>query len=308
MLYKLYSLKTTSADGRVFIWKLCTNLVYERPIFGHGYESFLTKIHEVQIDYFKNNPSDIKNGLLAGNPAFAFNDYLQFTVEYGIIALVILLYIIYKTISFKGHIKTETRLTLLTISRVTILAILICMLFSYPLQNPTIIICFFILLAMVSSFDEKIILKFELKRKYVLLGSFVLFTFTILLFVHASNSIVNGLKWKKAFADSEKNTGNYVAEYDKLFKPLKHDRSFIMNYGSILYKSGNYEKCINIYEKYGYLCLSSDMYLMLGESYEKIKNYTKAEENYKNASYSIPHLFFPKYRLFKLYDLTGQPN
>ena len=306
--YKLYGLKTTSADGRVFIWKLSTSLIHERPIFGHGYESFTTVIRQTQINYFKNNPSDIKSGLLAGSPAFAFNDYLQLTIEYGIVALVILLYIMYKTFSFKGHNKAETGLTLLTICRVTIIAILTCMLFSYPLQNPTILICFFILLAMISAFDEKVILKYELKIKYVLLGSFVLFIFPILLFVHASNSIVNGLKWKKAFADSEKNTGNYVAEYDKLFILLKHDRSFIMNYGSILYKYGNYEKCIHIYEKYGYLCLSSDMYLMLGDSYEKIKNYMKAEENYKNASYSIPHLFIPKYKLFKLYELTSQPT
>jgi O-antigen polymerase len=306
--YKLYNFKITSTDGRVFIWKNCLQIIKEKPFFGHGYESFQTEIRQTQISYFKNNPGNIKNGLLAGNPVFAFNDYLQMTAEYGIVGLFILLFIIFRAFSFKNTNKTEKKLSLLAISRVTVIAILVSMLFSYPLENPTILICFFILLAIISSSDENVILKFGLKRKYVMTSSFIFCMLLGFLFAHSFNSIKNGLKWKKTFEDSENNNGNYVLQYDNLFKTLKHDRSFIMNYGSILYKSGNYNSCINIYEKYGYLCLSSDMYLLLGESYEKTKKYAKAEENYKNASFSIPHLFMPKYRLFKLYGITCKPD
>jgi tetratricopeptide (TPR) repeat protein len=156
-------------------------------------------------------------------------------------------------------------------------------------------------------FDDNVILKLELKRKYVLTSLFIFCILLGFLFVHSLNSIKNGLKWKKAFADSESNSGNYVSQYDKLYKHLRPDRSFIMNYGSILYKSGNYDGCIKLYEKYGYLCMSSDMYLILGECYEKTKNSGKAEESYKNASFLIPHLFVPRYRLFKLYATTNQP-
>jgi O-antigen polymerase len=48
------------------------------------------------------------------------------------------------------------------------------------------------------------------------------------------------------------------------------------------------------------------MYIILGMSYEEEKNYRKAEENYRNASYLMPHLFVPKYDLFRLYINTRQ--
>ncbi len=307
--FELYNFKSSSADGRLFIWQNCLQLIKGAPLFGHGYQSFFTEIRYAQISYFKNNLCDIKNGLLADNIYFAYNDYLQITVEYGIVALMMLLFTIYSIFSFKNTFGKETKLNLLTIVRVSIIAILISMLFSYPLQNQTILICFLILIVIVSVYNNNnIILKIELKRKFVLIGAHTIIIFSILLIYHATNSITNGHKWEKAFTDYEKCKGDYITQYNKLFNVLKNDRSFIMNYGFILHNSGNYVRCIDIYEKYGYLCLSSDMYIIFGESYEKIKNYTKAEENYKNASFLVPHLFIPKYKLFKLYRITNQPN
>jgi O-antigen polymerase len=306
--FELYRMKSSSADGRIFIWKNCLHLIKEKKLFGHGYESFMSEIRHSQLYYFKNNPNDIKRGLLADDIFFAYNDYLKITVEYGIIGLVLLLFIIFRAFSFKNLSESETRLSLLTIIRVSLLTILISMLFSYPLHNHTIVICFFVFLASVSVFDKNQIMKIKIKDQYVLAVFLATFVFSVFLLVYASNSFSNGLKWNKAFADYEKNTGNYLAKYDGLFHALIKDKSFIMNYGYILFNSGNYERCIDIYEKYGYLCLSSDMYLTFGASYEKTKNYEKAVENYKNASFLVPHLFMPKYRLFKLYCITNQTD
>jgi len=128
----------------------------------------------------------------------------------------------------------------------------------------------------------------------------------VVLGLYSIKSINNGLNWKKAFAETNKDMVTSLKDYKKISNPLKHDRSFVMNYGSILFQAANYEKCIDHYEKRGYLCACVDQFVMLGESYEKIKNYRKAEENYKNASFLVPHKFIPKYRLFKLYQLTRQ--
>lgn len=217
-----------------------------------------------------------------------------------------MLFVIFRAFSFKNPERISIGLSLLSIIRVAILVILVSMLFSYPLQNPTITICFFVLLSTVSIYDKEYIAKIKLKSQYVLAGILAGYTFSVFMIINASNSFANGLKWKKASVVYEKNNGDYVAQYEGLFHGLKKDKSFIMNYGFILYSSGNYEKCIDIYEKYGYLCLSSYMYQLLGECYERIKDYNKAAENYKNALFLVPHLFMPKYKLFKIYCMTNQ--
>lgn len=305
--HKLYSFKRSSAEGRIFIWKQCAGMIYEKPIFGHGYESLLTELGRHQMNYFRQHSGDIKNGWYASEPVFAFNDYLQISVEFGIVALLLLLFSISRAVFFKYPKIPNEEFTILAIIRSAIIGVLICMFFSYPLKNASIMFCFFVLIALVSSFETSAILKFTITRKHVLASLLIMFIFLSAILAQSSNSIINGLKWKKAFAGSESGKGNYVIKYENIFNSLKSDKSFIMNYGSILHKSKRYSQCIDLYERYGYLCLSSDMYLILGECYEKTKNYKKAEDNYKNASFLIPHLFMPKYSLFKLYEVTNQP-
>jgi hypothetical protein len=43
------------------------------------------------------------------------------------------------------------------------------------------------------------------------------------------------------------------------------------------------------------------MFLLIGDCYQYLNNFTLAETNYKRASLVIPHRFTPKYKLFKLY-------
>jgi hypothetical protein len=306
-LFFLYNFKKNSADGRFLIWKLCLSLIYKRPIFGHGYESILSYLRYEQINFFKNNFSDLNDGLLAGEPVFAFNDFLQITIEFGIIALLLWLFLFYKVLTIK-FINQFDKLGLkqLFICKCAIVAILICMLFSYPMQNPTIFISLFIFLATLSIYDQNYFISFRINKFNIFIISSILMAFSFIMLYHSSNSFNYGLKWKHAFRDFQNNKGDYVKKYNELSKSLYFDRSFILNYGSILYKTENYQKCICLYERFGYLCSSTNMYLMLGESYEKVKDYSKAEENYKNASLLIPHLFKPKFKLFKLYLMNGQ--
>lgn len=48
------------------------------------------------------------------------------------------------------------------------------------------------------------------------------------------------------------------------------------------------------------------LYTALGDTYKALKEYDKAEREYLQAWQIIPHKFYPKYLLAKLYDGTGQ--
>ena len=303
--WKIYELKAASANGRIFIWQLCLQLITEKPLFGHGYESFLSSLRYGQINYFVTHPQDLKNGMLAANSAFAFNDFLQFMVEYGIVGGVLLMSLFVLPFR-KTKLKNKNDKKILTIVRAFILALFVCGMFSYPLQNQSIVILLVIVLSIYSSLDQQIIfkLKWFSKLKYPI----AIMSLFFCIFVGRFNykKIINGLKWKQAFILLQTNPQEGADIYDSIFDFMKHDRSFISNFGLSLYKTGEYQKLVDYYEEYERYNPSSDILIMIGKSYEKLENYQIAEEKYRMASNLIPHLFIPRYQLFKLYQKKGE--
>jgi len=303
--WKIYEFKSASANGRLFIWQLCLQLIGEKPIFGHGYESFITVLRQAQINYFSLHPNDLKNGMLAANSVFAFNDFLQFMVEYGIFGGLLLLSIFilpFKKIKFGGEHERK----IITTVRGTFIALFACALFSYPLQNQTILILFVILLAIVSSYDQSVLFQFSLspKVKIPLATLFLIGCISLAYFNY--KKITYGLKWKQAYNLLQTDPKKAANIYNSIYDFMKHDQSFISNYGLSFYKNEEYQKLVDYYEKYDYFNPSTEIFLMSGESYEKLGNSLKAEEKYRMASNLIPHLFVPRYRLFKLYQKEGE--
>jgi O-antigen polymerase len=303
----LYNFKPSSVDGRVFIYKLSKELISEKPLFGHGYNSFFTVQHQKQIQYFRQNPNDTLNGWLASSVAFAFNDYLQIAIEFGCLLLIILIILLWRLYTFNiapKNINIEN-LSLLFICRTALGSILICMLFSYPLENPSICLIFFTLAALISNFDTKNLIKSTFKRAYIILLAFIGFIASGAIISYSILTIVYGLNWKQAFKLYSENPTECVHQYGHISKFLNRDFSFVQNYSSILLLAGEYEKCARYCEEKSKLCLTTEILETLGQSYEQLKDYQKAEESYKNASYFIPHRFIPKFQLFQLYLKMG---
>ena len=303
--WKIYELKSASANGRLFIWQLCIQLIGEKPLFGHGYESFISVLRQAQISYFTLHPHDLKNGMLAANTVFAFNDFLQFAVEYGILGGLLLLspFILpFRKIKLKNNSDKK----ILSIIRGFFIALFVCSMFSYPLQNQTIVIFLVIFLAIYSSLVQHTIFQFSFspRLKIPLLSVLIL---ACLFLAHFNyKKIVDGLKWKKASNLLSTNPQKAAENYNSIYNFMRHDQSFISNYGSVFFKTGEYQKLVDYYEQYGYLNPSTDIFKMVGESYEKLEDYPKAEVYYRKASNLIPHLFVPRYKLFKLYLKMGE--
>jgi O-antigen polymerase len=297
----MYGLKPASANGRLFIWEMCLQAMGEKPLFGHGYESFETVVRNTQIEYFAQHPEDFHNGMLASSTSFAFNDFLQIAVEYGVTGSLLLVAIL--CLQFRKMKSLEqTDKLVIVILKGFFVSLIVCSLSSYPLQNQTILLLFFIFLAIRNSYGNDTVTTIPINRKVIV----PIFSVLILLCLFLANfnikKIENGLKWKQAFNLIKSDAQTSYKIYNGIYDFMKHDRSFLSNYGSILYQLGENDKLVKHYEKFRYLCTSSDILLMIGESYEKLENYPKAEENYRMASNLIPHLFVPRYKLFKLYQ------
>lgn len=87
---KMYGMKKDSADGRMLIWKLSTEMMAGKPS-GYGYGLFEKNYNLRQADYFANREytdTEKRNSDFVYMP---YNDYLEHGIEGGIVGMVFLL-------------------------------------------------------------------------------------------------------------------------------------------------------------------------------------------------------------------------
>lgn len=84
-----YVLKPDSADGRLLMWKIAANATTHSPLLGVGWENVAGTYGDAQEAYFASGIATAHEEMLAGTPAYVFNEYLQIAVAYGIPAAIL---------------------------------------------------------------------------------------------------------------------------------------------------------------------------------------------------------------------------
>jgi tetratricopeptide (TPR) repeat protein len=302
----VYNLKRDSADGRIFIWNNCVQMVKEKPFFGSGYNSFIKAYNDQQITYFKNNPTDIENGYLAADARYAFNDYLEIAVESGIVGLsLFLLFILFVFKKNRFNKKSNSNVFLIG-SKACVLSILVCGLFSYPLEVGQIYFLLFFFVAYIASANTSIFSVDGIASKSIVL---VLVLFVSLSEFYVVRKFTAYIKWEKAFqyTYSENKQFSKASEiYKNIYPALKDDPLFLFNYGTTFSNFNEYEKSVSLLNEALRYKSSYDLYLNLGRAYEGIHADSLAEQTYIKVAFLVPHKFVPRYNLFKLYQRTNQ--
>jgi len=114
-------------------------------------------------------------------------------------------------------------------------------------------------------------------------------------------------QWYNAlFSYNMRDYDSSIKGYEKIYPILKHNGTFLINYGKALSMAGQDEDAIRILESSKLFLNNTILYTTLGDSYKAKGQNEKAEAAYKYASQMVPSRFYPKYLLAKLYDETGQ--
>jgi O-antigen ligase len=87
LLYLMYMLKPQSALGRIFLWKIGFDAWLAHPIFGIGWSNVPGALGLAQEQYFAAYPSSIFADI-AGTPAYAYNEFLQIAIAFGLVGLI----------------------------------------------------------------------------------------------------------------------------------------------------------------------------------------------------------------------------
>jgi O-antigen polymerase len=84
----LYHFKKDSADGRMLIWTVTTNIIKDNPLLGVGQDMFKAHYMDYQAAYFSKHPNS-KYEMLAGDNQYAFNEALLTWAENGLIGFLL---------------------------------------------------------------------------------------------------------------------------------------------------------------------------------------------------------------------------
>lgn len=319
-----YLFKKPSADGRLFMDKICIKAMCYNGWKGAGLGHFGEAYGKAQASYFKKQieekgKDDLDwrainehDRMTADCPDNAFNEYLFIGVEAGPIAMLSFIGIIVSAIiiSYKRG----------TIWCYGLTAFAVFALFSYPLHVKHFQIFFPVLLAACVSDrqqnaqnqngDEE---ESFFKNKYNLAGIVTM----VAILISLSTIIILNLPEAKLYKQAKtdwKNTERWhsmeyyeyvVEDCDSLLPHMKHDYRFLFAYGQSLNKTGHYEKSDSIL-KIGTELSSDPMFWnVMGNNSLALGKYREAEERYKHAFYMVPNRLYPLYLLSKLYDNEG---
>ncbi|KJD35667.1 hypothetical protein PW52_07940 [Tamlana sedimentorum] len=308
-LFGIYHIKKGSSDGRLFIWKITTKMIKDHPFFGVGFDRFKAHYMNYQAHYFAEN-GDTPEVLVADGVYYAFNAFIQFVSENGLIGLgllVIVLYSLYRTVT------TKKNKNLLIVVKTSLLTVSVFGLFSYPMTILPIKIILVCLVAMAANLDSKKITllkqtktNFELSPiKYlviIIIGLSIVKATDLVIKLHAGFKVWDYAIRSYDYRDYE----SAINGFKEVYPLFKNDGDFLMDYGKALSYYGQDLEAVSIVQRAKTHININGLEITLGDSYKNLKQYKKAEQAYRHAANMIPARFYPLYLLIKLYEESGQ--
>ncbi|MBS6269628.1 MAG: O-antigen ligase family protein [Tannerella sp.] len=282
----LFFLKKDSAFGRILIWNNSLDMILEKPILGHGPNTFMSRYMLYQADYFNKN-SDNRYIELADNILHPFNEYILLLTEYGIISLLLLFFIIITIIKSTKQINRFI-LCLLSIS--------IFAFFSYPLRYPFTMILLAYSLA-------------NLKTKMIFIshpefsGKIIILIILIFLCAFSFRDIKFEKEWEMLTRQTiTKNSQTLPSKYARLYSEWNGNPMFLYNYGAVLNILKEYKNSNNIMFECTKFINDYDVQMLIADNYYNMKQWNMANKHYIIASQMIPNRFMPLYKRMLLYE------
>lgn len=297
-VFSLYKVNKASADGRLLIWKVSISMFKEHPLLGYGVGSFQSKYMDYQAEYFRLHDKS-KHSLLADNVKVPFNEFIKIAIEFGLIGIIILCYIIY--LFFKNIYKNDPKYHHLILPGLTVLFVF--SMFSYPFRFLSIklILIYYLIITLL---NNELSIKNSVWNKRIRV---IVLLISVVLFSCLYRSINNQIKWKNLVTKSQ--NGNYkelIPEYTVLSSSLLGKNTyFLYNYGVVLNRCGKYKESLHVLTKCKKKLNDYDVQMQIANNLYELDIIQDAIKYYKNASNMIPCRFLPLYQLFNIYKYTN---
>lgn len=307
-----YLFKKPSADGRLFMDKVCIKAMCANSWTGAGIGHFGGAYGAAQSEYFKkqidkNGTNDLdwtalKEGdrLIAECPDNAFNEYLFLGVELGPICMLLFIGMIVYAVVFSFKRETIWCYALTTFS--------VFAFFSYPLHVFQFQMLFPALLASCVS-DIKPDKNNQNRLLGIVIMSLILVTLGLTRIM--KQSAMEDYKYTKTVWHKVERWHNleyydYILDdCESIFPYMKNDYHFLFAYGQSLNKTGNYSLSDSVLQIGTEISSDPMFWVVMGNNSLEQGKFREAEERYKHAFYMVPNRMYPLYLLAKLYYTEG---
>lgn len=300
-LIGLYHYKKASSDGRVFIWKVSTEMIIDAPAFGVGFDRFKSQYMNYQANYFAKN-GETPEALVADNVYYVFNDWLQFVAENGLLGFLLLLIVLFVLFQVK---QNQINGVEFYIAKTVFLTIGVFAFFSYPMQILPIKIVLITALSLLSCLNSGFY-KLKLLQNTVYNVCKISLTVLAIIIITKVNLYVSkldkGFKTWQVASDPFLDYVTALKEYEIAYPIFKNQGDFLMSYGKTLSLAEKNTKAIAILQEAKQHLNTTIIETALGDAYKGIKEFKKAEEAYQQAYDMNPSRFYPIYLLAKLYN------
>jgi signal peptidase I len=284
------------ADGRALTWKISFQTIIRHP-FGVGLGNFPGAYGETQAAYFAAGKGNETEESVAGNPEYGFNEYLQITVESGIIAFLLFAGII--ILALRDRIKNKDWGILGSLT-----ALLVFAGFSYPFSVlPFLIVFVFLLAPNPCSRDDRNSFMSSIFLAVVCL----LITACCLWKQYPVCLACKQWKTNRVYYNSGlfKET---VEHYRELYPYLNDQISYLFEYAQCLSKSGQPAESNAVLRRAMQISCDPMLYNVMGKNYQDMKQYGQAEAAFVHAAQLVPSRLYPWYLLTKLYNEMGMKD
>jgi tetratricopeptide (TPR) repeat protein len=291
----IYQLKKDSADGRLFIWKNTIELIKQKPS-GVGIGNFSGSYGDIQAAYFKAEKGSEDEKRVAGNPEYAFNEYLQIFAEQGIIVFLLFFFLL----GYSLYIGIKRKIIAPTVS---LIALLITASTSYPFSILPFPIILVFLLALINDGEKGI----AVPKFISVLFAFCSLIIVLLCLYNRYPTYDAYKKWKNlSILYNLNNQKEITKKYDKIYPFLTDQIQFLFEYAQCLSKSGQYNKSNEILNKAIIISCDPMLHNIMGKNFQAMQLYKKAEECFIKSSHIVPNRIYPNYLLALMYLDAGE--
>lgn len=313
----IYFLKKDSADGRLLIWKI--GLIHDRYMpFCLGVGMFPHLYGDLQANYFSGDKATEAEKMLAGNPEYAFNEYLQLLLETGLFSFVVFILILIHT--FITGIKWKRAGPVSSLS-----ALLLFAFTSYPFSVLPFLVVLVFLIAACSS-RQRVIAHthevfdrcyFRYREEEVNQNRFYVAILLLLIVPVTAFCLHNRRPTHQAYKEWSKakllyQSGLYreaETEYREIYPLLNDQVNFLFEYGRTLHQNGQYKESTAVLTQGTLFSCDPMFYNLIGKNHQALKSSYNAREAYQRAINLIPHRLYPYYLMAKMHienNATGE--
>lgn len=290
-MFVLYRMKPVSADGRLLMWKVSSQIVSNHPWFGVGFGNFKGAFADQQASYFSMQERPMREQLAAGSPDYAFNDPLQIFAELGLLGFGFFVAMAYLTL--KGLSSQKNGLLYAAVG------LLIFSLASYPFSLlPFGVMAIFFAAA---GTPASVTIRF---RHLSIIGTCVgaILVFQVL-------TLRYGIQYNKAvqqwnlFRTAYQLGGqkSIWSEYEKNSVLLTDERSFVSEYADCLHQIGRNDSARMLLETHKALLNDPADFILMAQIYETGGDLQQTEKYLKQAMWHSPGRIYASYLLADFY-------